>query len=54
MEQSSARNVTFHQSFTINAPPGMSPRDIARAIDERFRRAAKDPSLALHDGNLFA
>ena len=32
----------------------MSPREIAREIDRRFRRAADDSSLALHDGNLYA
>jgi hypothetical protein len=49
-----SRSVTFNQSFTINAPAGMSAREIARAIDERFRRATEGNGLELHDGGLYA
>jgi hypothetical protein len=45
--------VTFNQSFTINAPAGMSAREIARANDERFRRATKSNGLELHGGDLY-
>jgi hypothetical protein len=45
---------TFHATFNIAASPGMSPRDVAEAVERRMRRFAEETTLALHDRGLYA
>lgn len=40
--------------ITINAAPGMSPADVARAVRAEIARMARERGFALHDGGDFA
>ncbi|MGR3199466.1 MAG: tape measure protein [Paracoccus sp. (in: a-proteobacteria)] len=52
--QSTPRQTLNLGGITINAAPGMSPRDIARAVGREFERRERDAKTVLHDGGAYA